>query len=76
MDPLGRTALDELQCLGDGESRGKREEDMYMVGHATNLNGLHLILSRDPAKKWPKSIAQLRRNERPAFFGAKDAMMV
>ena len=49
---------------------------MYMVRHATDLNSLHLILPRDAAQERPESIAQLRRDERPALFGAKDAMVV
>jgi len=41
-----------------------------------NLNGLHLILPRDATEKWPESLAQLWRDQGPAFFGAKDAMVV
>src|SRR6266851_5861161 len=49
---------------------------MHMVGHATDLDGLHLILPRDATQERPEPIAQLRRNEGASFFGAKDAMVI
>src|SRR6266481_6865339 len=47
-----------------------------MIRHAADLDRRHLILPRDAAQEWPESVAQLRRDERPAFFDAKDAMVV
>src|SRR5436309_605713 len=74
MNPLGRAALDELQRFGNRESRGQGQQNMNVVGHAPNFNGLHLILPGDAAQKGPEPLAQLRRDWGAAFFGAEDAM--
>jgi hypothetical protein len=47
-----------------------------VVGHAANLDRRHLILSRDAAEEGPEPVAQLRWDEGPTLFGAKNAMVV
>ena len=76
MHPFGGATFNELQSFGNGKSRGQRQQDVNMVWHAADFNGLHSILPGDAAQKWPEPLAQSRRDEGPAFFGAKDAVVV
>ena len=76
VDPFGRAALYELQSLGERDRRWQSQKHMNMVWHAADLNSRHLILSRNAAQEWPEPVAQLRRDERSAFFGAEDTMVV
>ena len=52
------------------------EQGVDVVGHAPNLDGLHLILAGDATQEGPESFAEFRGNQRPALFGAENAMVV
>ena len=49
---------------------------MYVVCHATNFEGRHFVLPRDTAQERPKPCAERRRDQRAAFFGAKNTMKI
>jgi hypothetical protein len=76
VNPFGRAAFEELQDLGNRESGRQRQEDVNVVGHPSNFEGLHLVLASDPAQEGPESIAQLRRDEGTTLFGAEDAVEI
>ena len=47
-----------------------------MIRHAAHFDGLHFILPGDAAEERPEAFAQFRRDKRPAFLGAEDAMEI
>ena len=49
---------------------------MHVVRHPADLEGLQFVLPGDAAKKRPKSLAQLRRDQRPPVFGAEYAVII
>lgn len=76
MHPFGGATLDQLQCLGNRKSRGKRQQDMDVVWHAAPFEGLHLVLPRDAAQEGPEPVAELGGDQRPALLGAENAMVM
>ena len=64
----------QLQRLGNREIRGPREQDVDVVRHAPNLDGIHSVLPGDAAQEGPESLAQRWRDQGPTLFGAEDAM--
>src|SRR5436190_8339332 len=74
--PLRRPAFEELQGLGNGESRRQRKQNVYMIFHAANFDGLHFVLTSDPAEKRPEPLTQIWSNERTSFLRAEDAMKI
>ncbi len=49
---------------------------MNVVLNAANFDCLRTVLSGDSPHEWPESFAKRRRNERAAFFGAEDAVVI
>src|SRR4030095_15070005 len=76
MDPFGRTAFDELKCLGDGERGRQRKQDMHVIFNAADFDGFHFVLPRDAAQERPEPFAQRWREEGAAVFGTENAMEI
>src|ERR1044071_1538884 len=76
MHPFGGATLDKLQRLGNRKGRGQREQDVDMVRHAPNLDGLHVIVPGDAAQKGPESFPQFRGDQRLPLLGAENAMVI
>src|SRR5438876_2979674 len=66
----------QLQRLGNREIRGPREQDVDVVRHAPNLDGIHSVLPGDAAQEGPESLAQFRCGKRPALLGAENTMEI
>ena len=66
----------QLQRLGNREIRGPREQDVDVVRHAPNLDGIHSVLPGDAAQEGPESLAQFRCDKRPALLGAENTMEI
>ena len=47
---------------------------MNVVGRAADFDGLHSILPGDAAQERPEPLTEWRLDQRPALFGAEDAM--
>ncbi len=47
---------------------------MNVVAGASDCQGLHAILTRDPAEVRPQACFQIRLDERESFFGAEGAV--
>ena len=71
MNPFGRTALDELHRFGNRHRGGQGKENVNVVSHASNLDGLHFILPGNAAEERPEPVAQIRRDEGATFLGAE-----
>src|SRR5437879_10725848 len=76
VNPLGRTALDQLHRLGNRKSRWQGEQDVDVVLRPADRDGFHFVLPRDAAQERPKSLAKRRGDKRTAFFRAEDAMKI
>lgn len=76
MNPFGRTALDQLHRLGHRHRGRQRKQNVDVVLHTADFDGLHFVLACDAAQKWPQPVAQFRRDERATFLGAEDAMKI
>ena len=76
MHPLGGAALDQLQSFGRCHGGRQRWQNMNMIGHTADFDGLLLILTRNAAEKGPEPLAQSRRDYWAARFGAEHTMIV
>jgi hypothetical protein len=76
VNPFRRTAFDQLHRLRHGHRGRQREQNVKVVFHAADFDGLHLVLPRDAAEERPEAFAQFRRDERAAFFCAENAMNI
>src|SRR5438309_11548825 len=73
---LEEPPLMSCSALAIERVEGRDSRRWTWVGHATHLDGLHLVLPRDAAQKGPESVAQFRRDHGVTLFGAKDAMEI
>jgi len=76
VDPFGRTALDQLHRLGDGDRGRQGKQEMDVVFDSADFNGLHFVAAHDTAQEWPEPFGKRRRDEPATLLGAEDAMVV
>ena len=76
MHPFRGTALDKLHGLRNRHGGWEGKQEMHMVRHAADFNGLHPVLPRDAAQKGPEPFAQGRCHQGTPLLGAEDAVMV
>ena len=57
VNPFRGTALDELECLRNGNSGGQGQQKVNMVFYTANLERFELILPRDPAQEGEEAFA-------------------
>ena len=76
MDPFRGTSLDELHRFGDRHGRRQGEQEMDVIGDATDSQGFHFVLASDATQIRPETLPELRGNERLPLLGAEDAMKI
>ena len=59
--PFGRATLNELKCLGNGESCRQRQQDMDVVFDAADFKCVFVLVG-NAAQKLPESLTQRRRS--------------
>jgi len=73
--PMGRRTLDLAHGRCYRHRGRQREQEMRMVVHATNFEGLYLESACDPSHVSPKSPLDLRRDDLAPFLGGENAMI-
>ena len=74
MNPLRRVSLEKLNGFRHGKRGRNREQDMNMSFHAAYDQRPHLVLPSDAAEVGPKTLLQIRFDERTPIFGGPNAM--
>src|SRR5260370_41900068 len=64
VNPLGRTALDQLHRLGNRENGWQGEQNVDVVSRSADRDGFHFVLPRDAAQKRPEALAERRDDKR------------
>ena len=64
--------LEELQGLADCKSRRYADYQVNMILDAADLQGLHVILTGDAAKKFPDALLDILANPAFAVLGAEN----
>ena len=53
---------------------GNDKKNMRMVLHTANHQRLHLVLAGDAAYVWPKTLLQVRLDQRTSFLGREETV--
>ena len=73
--PMGRGTLDLAHGRGDRHRGRQREQQVRMVVHASNFEGLDFKSARDSSHVGPKPSLNIRRDDLAPFLGGEDAMI-
>ena len=65
-----------MQRLGNRHGGRQRKQNVDVVFHAADFDGLHFVLPGDAAEERPEPFAQFRRDEPPPFLGAENTMKI
>ena len=75
MHPIRGLPLDCFEGIGDGLSRGEREQHMNVIVGTTDGDHFHGMFASDSSQEWEESLLPVICNDFLAILGAEDAMI-
>ena len=76
VNPFGRSSLAELERLGNGNRRRKREQEVDVIFHAADFESFHFVLAGDSTKEREQAFAKGGCELWSAVFRGENAMKV